>query len=101
MGTMQSKCNIYDISDPSSPTLLSSSISFGGYGMYADSKYLYLGNGTTGVQIYNIEDPKNPLLLKTYQKTTSTKHAKVMVQNGFLYLAEEGTGVAILKLTGF
>lgn len=55
-----STTNIYDVSDPVRPELISQ-IPFGAYGIEVKDHFAYLGTGPNGLKVYNISNPSNPV----------------------------------------
>jgi hypothetical protein len=66
-GINSSSLDVVDISDLTSPKLVSSTALSSPYGLGVSGKTLFVCEGDNGLRIFNLEDPSNPVL-KTFHK---------------------------------
>jgi hypothetical protein len=62
---------VIDINDVSNAAQLHDIQLTSPYGMTVINQHLFVGNGTSGLNIFNIEDPKNPLLIQEFKEVPS------------------------------
>lgn len=76
---------IWDIADPGSPVLLSSSNSK--YGVRIESGLMYVASGHYGLRIFDISNPSTPALVGAWSDPFSDAR-RLEVRNGIVYLID-------------
>ena len=74
---------IYDVSSPTSPKLVSSTTTLSGNSISVDGRYAYVGT-STGMQTFDVSNPSAPVLVGTTSDGTST--STIAVQGRYAYL---------------
>ncbi|MBC76829.1 MAG: hypothetical protein CME64_12515 [Halobacteriovoraceae bacterium] len=98
--------DIYDISSPLSPSLISStSMTQPGYsthqeiGVKVKGNYAYIGKERDPVVVYDISDKSNPVLVPTTRKSYMKSDAWRMWQRGdHLFFREDSDGLTIVNI---
>jgi hypothetical protein len=87
--------NIIDVSDPENPSLAGSYFTRC-WKLFVESDYAYIAGGYEDVlKIFEVSDPANPVLVASYD--TPGMPSDVFVANGYIYLADGGSGLLILE----
>ncbi len=79
---------IVDVSNPASPTLISS-VAGSGQSVYVSGHYAYIVNGSSSLYIYDISNPFSPVLLSA--TTTGTTPWAIYVQGRYAYITNESS----------
>ncbi len=89
---------IYDISTPSSPTLVYWYDSPGyARALKISGNYLFLGDGEFGVKVFDISTPSSPILLGAVSTTGDV--SDVDVYGSYLIVGESSLGIEIFNLS--
>jgi len=95
--TYKSGFNIYDISDPYTPTLVGS-YSPGSNSFFVDGNYVYLIY-SNAMDIVSIADPANPVRVARFPLTNQVHAEKVKVYKNYAYLIDpDNSNIWIIKL---
>jgi len=87
---------IYDISDPSNPTLIGMYEEHTlGYAVWVDGAYVYLGD-SNGLIIIDVSDKTNPIEKSSVQIQRSTQD--IFFNNAVVYLANQVNGLNIINV---
>lgn len=90
--------DLFDISDPANPTLLSNfDTTGGGVGVFLSDTTAYVADGNAGLQIIDITNPAAPSLLGTYD--TKGGSQKVQVIGATAYIADSSGGLRIVDVS--
>ena len=92
---------IWNISLPLSPGLISSIDTAYAKGVTAHGNYAYVGDGYQGIKIIDIDNPFAPSLVSQYDTGDFAKDSVVYQQGGniYLYVADENDGVVVIDVT--
>jgi hypothetical protein len=86
---------IYDVSNPSSPTLVSSvstGTSSAPYSVYVQGRYAYVADfGTNLLAIYDVSNPSSPTLVSSVSTGTSSTPNDVYVSGSYAYVTGAGS----------
>jgi hypothetical protein len=91
---------IFDISNPTSPSLIGNYISGYGMGVHVSGKYVYLavqGGSSPGIKIIDISNPTSPTLAGSYN--LSPDYKDVYVSGMYLYAANGLYGLMIIDIS--
>lgn len=87
---------IADISDPSSPEIMSELNTGASGGVAASGQYAYVTGNADELKIINISDPSNPFIEKTV--TTSANAGSVEIHNGYALVGVGANGFDIIDI---
>ena len=93
---------IFNISNASNPTLVSSYRSFGyayGVKISSDGNTAYLANGDSGMDILNISDKSTPTLIAYFKISGRVKDIEVSSDGNTAFLATHGIGLDIINIS--
>ncbi|MBN1888119.1 MAG: IPT/TIG domain-containing protein [Thermoflexales bacterium] len=96
---------IYDLSDPTTPALVSAFNPTGygyTYGLALAGAYAYLADGTYGMRIVDISDPASPTQVGKYPPegyNHSGSFRKVALGGNFAYLADDDHGLWVIDIS--
>jgi hypothetical protein len=95
-----SSLNILDVTNPTAPTLLSTTALSGyGEGLAVSGDYAYMAVGSSGMQIIDISDPANPTSVVTLAGGSGSGYAEgINVSSPYAYLGN-GAGTEIFDIS--
>lgn len=88
---------VFDISNPSAPTLLKSIGLNDARGVFVSGNYAYVADGSQGLQIIDISDPANPSVVGNYN--TDGNAMGVWVVGDYAYAADDARGLQIIDVS--
>ena len=90
---------VVDISDPSSPEILSHKDTLGtSYELVVDGDYLYLADDSNGLVILDVTDPSLVTLVATF-KTGISLALGVVVEGNYAYVVDWNNGIVVVDIT--
>ena len=89
---------IFDISNPTSPTLTGQyNMPAEPYGVYVSGNYAYVADYGSGLQIIDISNPASPTLAGSCDTPSSARG--VYVSGNYAYVADYGSGLQIIDIS--